>query len=76
MLVTRVQIADLVRDQVAEIDYLERGGSDQYHMPTKVSITLTEPGRQATTVLELSRIVLEGPLQMNFSIPEKFVPMP
>ncbi|HQV52215.1 MAG: DUF4292 domain-containing protein [Flavobacteriales bacterium] len=76
MLVTRVQIADLVRDQVAEIDYLERGGSDQYHMPTKVSITLTEPGRQATAVLELSRIVLEGPLQMNFSIPEKFVPMP
>jgi len=76
MLVTRVQIADLVRDQVAEIDYLERGGSDQQFMPTKVSITLTEPGRQATAVLELSRIVLAGPLQMNFSIPEKFEPMP
>ena len=76
MLVTRVQIADLVRDQVAEINYLERGGSDQHYMPTKVSITLTEPGRQATAVLELSRIQLEGPLQMNFSIPEKFEPMP
>lgn len=76
MLVTRVQIADLVRDQVAEINYLERGGSDQLHMPNKVSITLTEPGRHATAVLELSRIILEGPLQMNFSIPEKFLPMP
>jgi hypothetical protein len=37
---------------------------------------LSEPGKQATGVLELSRIELEGPLQMNFRIPEKFTPMP
>lgn len=74
--VTRVQIADLVRDQVAEIQYQERGGADQHYLPTLVSITLTEPGRQATAKLELSRISLEGPLQMNFSVPEKFTPMP
>jgi hypothetical protein len=37
---------------------------------------LSEPGRQATGVLDLTRIELAGPLQMNFRIPEKFTPMP
>jgi len=74
--VSRVQIADLMRDQTADVRYEERGGPETYHLPTRITITLSEPTRQATGILELSRIELEGPLQLNFRIPEKFTPMP
>ena len=74
--VTRVQITDLAHDKGAEVRYEERGGAQEHHMPTRIHITLHEPGRVATGKLELSRIELEGPLQMTFKIPEKYVPMP
>lgn len=74
--VTRVQIADLVYDQTADVRYEERGGAEEFFLPTRISITLSEPGRQATGTMELSRIKLEGPVQMNFSVPEKYTPMP
>lgn len=74
--VWRVQIADLVRDQTADVRYEERSGAETHHLPTKIRITLSEPSRQATGLLEISRIELDGPLQLNFRIPEKFTPMP
>lgn len=74
--VTRVQITDLARDQTADVRYEERGGPELRHLPTLISITLGEPGRQASGRLELSRIAFEGPLQLNFKIPEKYAPMP
>jgi hypothetical protein len=74
--VSRVQIADLMRDQTADVRYEERGGPDTHHLPTRIRITLSEPGRQASGVLDLTRIELAGPLQMSFRIPEKFTPMP
>lgn len=74
--VSRVQIADLVRDQVADVRYEERSGADAHHLPTRIRITLSDGIRQASGVLELSRLEVTGPLQMNFRIPEKFTPMP
>ncbi len=74
--VSRVQITDLVHDRAADVRYEVRGGAEEHHLPTRISITLTEPGKQATGSLELSRIEVEGPLQLNFRIPEKFTPMP
>ncbi len=74
--VSRVQITDLVHDRTADVRYEMRGGAEEHHLPTRISITLTEPGKQATGSLELSRIEVEGPLQLNFRIPEKFTPMP
>ncbi|MEZ4807920.1 MAG: DUF4292 domain-containing protein [Flavobacteriales bacterium] len=74
--ITRVQIADLVRDQTADLRYEERADAEHHHLPERIRITLSEPGRQASGELELSRIVLEGPLQLNFRIPEKYKPMP
>ena len=73
---TRVQITDLARDQTADVRYEERGGAEEFFLPTRISITLSEPGRQASGTLELSRIAVEGPLQMSFKIPEKYAPMP
>lgn len=74
--ISRVQITDMLRDRIADVRYELRGGADVNFLPTRISITMSEPGRQATGVLELSRIELEGPLQLNFRVPEKFVPMP
>ena len=74
--VSRVQITDLVRDRTADVRYEVRGGAGEHHLPTRISITLTEPGKQATGSLDLSRIEVVGPLQLNFRIPEKFTPMP
>lgn len=74
--VTRVQIADLARDQMADVRYEERGGPEAGDLPTRIRITLSEPGRQAGGLLELSRITFEGPLQTPFKIPEKYAPMP
>ena len=75
-LVSRVQIADLVRDQTADVRYEERGDASIHHLPTRIRITLRDGERQATGLLDLSRVELEGPLQMSFRIPEKFTPMP
>ena len=75
-LVTRVRITDLVRDQAADVRYEQRGDATIQHLPTLIRITLEDGTRQATGVLELSRIELTGPLQMSFRIPEKFTPMP
>lgn len=74
--VMRIQVADLVRDQVADVRYEERGGAEVAYLPTRIRITLSEPGRMASGTLELSKLVFEGPLSMNFRIPEKFTPMP
>ena len=74
--VTRVQLADLVNDRTADVRYEERGDSTLAHLPTRIRISVTEPGRQASGLLELSRIERNGPLQMNFRVPEKFSPMP
>ena len=74
--VSRIQIADLVRNQTADVRYEQRGGAEEHFLPTRISITMSEVGRQVTGSFELSRIELGGPLQMNFRIPEKFTPMP
>ena len=74
--VSRVQISDLIHDRTADIRYEERGGTEEYYMPTRISITLSEGERQATGVLELSKVSLEGPLNLPFRVPEKFIPMP
>ncbi len=74
--VMRVQLADLVHDRTADVRYEERGGPEEHFLPTRIRITLSEPGRQASGTLELSRIERKGPLQMNFRVPEKFTPMP
>lgn len=74
--VARVQIVDLVHDQAADVRYEERGGIEQHYLPTKIRITVSEPGRIASGTLDISRIDLEGPLQLNFKIPEKYEPMP
>ncbi|HQW98114.1 MAG TPA: DUF4292 domain-containing protein [Flavobacteriales bacterium] len=73
---SRVQIVDLVHDQIAEVRYEERGGAEQHFLPTRIRITLSGPEGQATGTLDLSRIQREGPLQMNFRIPDKFTPLP
>lgn len=74
--VTRLQITDLARDQTADVRYLERGGADIAHLPVRIKITLSEPGRQASGTLDLSKIALGVPPQMSFRVPEKFTPMP
>ncbi len=74
--VSRVQVVDLVHDQTADVRYEERGGVEQGFLPTRISITLSEPGRVASGRLEITRIDFEGPLQLNFKIPEKYAPMP
>lgn len=74
--VSRVQITDLTRDQTADIRYEQRGGVATHHLPTRIHITLSDPTRIASGMLEMSRVEVTGPLQMNFRIPEKFTPMP
>ena len=74
--VARVQIVDLVHDQTAEVRYEERGGAEIGYLPSRIRITLTDVARIATGTLELSRIETEGPLQLNFKIPESYEPMP
>lgn len=74
--VARVQIVDLAHDRTAELRYEERGGADINHLPTRIRITLSEPGKVISAVLEMTRIELEGPVPMSFRIPEKYEPMP
>lgn len=74
--VARVQITDLVHDRSAELRYEERGDAGIRHLPTRIRITLSEPGRVVSGALDISRIDLEGPFPMSFKIPEKYAPMP
>lgn len=74
--VSRVQIIDLARDQTADVRYELRGEGESGHLPTRITITLSEPGRMATGSLELSRIDLTGPVDMPFRVPDKYGPMP
>lgn len=74
--VIRVQITDLMRDQTADVRYGQRGSGEHAFLPSTIDITLSEPGRQASATLELSKITLTGPVNMSFRIPEKFTPMP
>lgn len=74
--VSRVQIVDLVHDQTADVRYELRGGTEQGCLPSRISITLSDPVRTASGILDLSRIELGGPLQLNFRIPEDYEPMP
>jgi len=74
--VTRLQIADLAHDRLADVRYEQRGGAEEHHLPTRIGITLSGQGQVASGLLELSRITLEGPLQMGFKVPDKYTPMP
>ncbi|MBS1582914.1 MAG: DUF4292 domain-containing protein [Bacteroidetes bacterium] len=74
--VTRVLIADLARDQQADVRYMQRTPVDGRLLPTLVTLSLSDPVRQVSGTLGLDRISLDGPLQLNFRIPEKFTPMP
>lgn len=74
--VVRVQVVDLVHDRTADIRYEERGGTELMHMPTLLRLTLSEPGRLVKSSLQVTRMELEGPLNLNFKIPEKYEPMP
>jgi len=74
-LVTRVLVVDLARDQQADVRYLERTTVDGRSLPSRLTLSLSDPGRRADATLELDRINLEGPLQLSFRIPEKFTPM-
>jgi hypothetical protein len=74
--VARVQIVDLAHDRTAELRYEQRGGAEVNHLPTRIRITLSEPGKVASALLELSRIELGTPPAMPFRIPEKYEPMP
>jgi len=74
--VARVQVVNLMNDKTAELRYEERGGPEVQHLPTRIRITLSEPGRVVSAFLSITRIDLEGPVQMSFRIPEKYEPMP
>lgn len=74
--VDRVQVVNLMNDRTAELRYEARSGPENRQLPTRIRITLSEPGRVVSARLDISRIDLEGPLQMNFRIPEKYEPMP
>jgi hypothetical protein len=73
--VTRVLISDLAHDQQADVRYSARTTVNGHSLPARVTISLSDPARHAEAGFELDRISLDGPLQFNFKIPEKFVPM-
>ncbi len=73
--VTRVLVVDLAHDQQADVRYLERTTVDGRSLPSRLSLSLSDPARRAEATLELDRINLEGPLQLTFRIPEKFTPL-
>ena len=74
--IVRIQLTDLARDQSADIQYKERAGAELNHLPTRLQITMREPGRTASGTLELSKITIGGSQPMPFVIPEKYAPMP
>ena len=73
--VTRVLISDLAHDQQADVRYSLRTTVNGRSLPARLSLSLSDPARHAEVIFELDRISLDGPLQLNFRIPEKFVPM-
>jgi len=73
--VTRVLITDLAHDQQADVRYMQRTLVDGRSLPSLVTLSLSDPTHQVTGRLALDRITLNGPLQLNFRIPEKFTPM-
>lgn len=75
MRVTRVSITDLAHDQQADVRYMARTIIDGRSLPTLVVLSLSAPGHQVTGTLKLDRIELNGPFQLPFRIPEKFLPM-
>ncbi len=75
MRVDRVSIIDLAHDQQADVRYMARTSVDGRSLPTLVVLSLSAPGQQVTGTLKLDRIELNGPFQLPFRIPEKFLPM-
>lgn len=73
--VARVTIVDLAHDQQADVRYMERILVDGRSLPALVVLSLSAPGKQITATLKLDRINLNGPLQLSFKIPQKFLPM-
>ncbi|MBL7962830.1 MAG: DUF4292 domain-containing protein [Flavobacteriales bacterium] len=73
--VARVLITDFTRDRQADIRYDERAHDLPIAPPTRILITLSDAGTVLRIKLTLSRIELNGPLQLPFRIPEKFQPM-
>ncbi len=73
--VTRVLISDLAHDQQADVRYSSRTTVNGHSLPSLLSLSLSDPARHAEAVFELDRISLDGPLQITFRIPDKFVPM-
>lgn len=75
-LVKRVLITDLARDQQADVRYLHRTVVNGHTLPDHISLSLSDSTKLVTGTLQLDRIGIDGPLQLNFRIPEKFAPMP
>ncbi len=75
-LVTRVLITDLAHDQQADVRYLHHTHVNGHALPDHISISLSDSTKQFSGTLQLDRIGTDGPLQLNFRIPEKFTPMP
>jgi Domain of unknown function (DUF4292) len=73
--VTRVLISDLAHDQQADVRYSLRTYVNGRSLPGRLSLSLSDPARHVEAIFELDRIGLDGPLQLNFRIPEKFTPM-
>jgi hypothetical protein len=75
-LVTRVLISDLGRDQQADVRYLHRTDVNGHALPDHITLSLSDSIKQVSASFQLDRIGIDGPLQLNFRIPEKFTPMP
>lgn len=75
MCVARVLISDLAHDRVADVRYPERTLVDGKSFPATVILSLSAPGHAVSGTLHLDRILLNGPLNLPFRIPEKFKPM-
>jgi len=75
-LVTRVLISDLGRDQQADVRYLHRTDVNGHALPDHITLSLSDSTKQVSGTFQLDRIGIDGPLQLNFRIPEKFTPMP
>ncbi len=75
-LVQRVLITDLAREQQADLRYDERVNVDGRSLPSRISMDLSDQTRKVSIKFALSRIALDGPLNLGFRVPEKFTPMP
>ncbi|MFT3884619.1 MAG: DUF4292 domain-containing protein [Flavobacteriales bacterium] len=73
--VNRVLISDLAHDQQADVRYMQRTTVDGRSLPAVVTLSLSDPKHKVTGTLALDHIALNGPLQLNFRVPEKFTPL-